>query len=443
MNLGTTERRNYLNSPYVRFILVVLAGLVLRIFLSMFLTYEPDFNTWRGWGAQISSSGFGEFYDLYWCDYMPGYLYVLRLLNAVHGAFPGIPVEILFKLPANLADVGITVMIFIVLRDITTVKNAMIASVVYLFNPATLSNSTFWGQIDSFHALPILLAIYFGLKKRYILSGVLAAAAFMIKPQSIIVFPVIGFLTLRPLIADWRKISYKTLLPPVLFGAAIITASIIITLPFIWDYIDSLSYVFTGPFELIKERFVKAYEQYNTASLNAFNFWGSFAMWESDQNTFLGYTFKTCGTLIFATLYAAMMSLLFRYVLLRRNSEGASFSYLILELVTLVLFSVFLFVTRAHERHLLPAIVFFTLIAFRAWKFWCTYAIVSCVYVVNMVYSYIQLTTEYQGVSTGLSQILSAGMFFLYLLSFSVILIDFIMNTVRYKAPINTLVSRT
>jgi hypothetical protein len=265
----------------------------------------------------------------------------------------------------------------------------------------------------------------------------------MIKPQSIVVFPVIGFLTLRPLITGWRKSTYRTYLPPILFTAVIIATSIIVTLPFIWDYMDSLGYIFTGPFELIKERFDKAYEQYTTASLNAFNFWGSFAMWESDQNTFLGYTYKTWGTLIFATLYALVMFLLFTYALLKRNTEKTAFSYLILEVVTLILFSLFLFVTRAHERHLLPAIVFFTLIAFRSWIFWYAYAIVSCVYVVNMVYSYIQLTTEYQGVSAGLSQVLSTGMFILYLVSFVVIFIDFIMNTARYKTPINSLMSRT
>jgi len=210
----------------------------------------------------------------------------------------------------------------------------------------------------------------------------------------------------------------------------------IITLPFIWDKIDSFFYIFTGPIELIKERFGIAYEQYKYASLNTFNFWGAFAMWKSDELLFLGLSYKTLGTLIFGTLFTVIFASLFKFNL--RKDRNKEYTYLIFQAVTLILFALFLFVTRAHERHLLPSIVFFTLIMFRFWIFPYLYAIVSGVYICNMIYSYIQLTTEYRGVSDEIERVLIPFMFVLYLIAFVVVFIDFLNHTLKQKDSINS-----
>ncbi len=441
MNFGTTEKGNKLRNLYIFFPLILFAGLILRIIFSTFITYKYDFQIWMNWGQQISDVGFSNFYDRYWCDYMPGYLYVLWILDNLHKTFHWIPVDILFKLPANFADFGISILIFFALRGITTLKNAMIASVVYLFNPASLSNSTFWGQVDSFHALPILFSVLMGLRQRFILSGVFAALAFMIKPQSIVVFPVIGFLAIRPIIGTNKKFALKPFLPSILLVAAIILTSSILTIPFIWDDIDSLSYMLTGPVDLVRERFETAYGQYNSASLNAFNFWGAVAMWQSDEITFLWLSYRTWGTLIFFTLYALIMGLLFRFALVKREEDGSVFEYVIFEAITLILFSLFLFVTRAHERHLLPAIVFFTIIAYKSWILWYLYGVLSFVYVVNMTYAYVQLTTGYQGIPESYYYLFMPGMFLLSMVVFVALLVHFIKDAFKYKIPHNSISS--
>ena len=432
MSSAKAGRYTNLKDPYVRFILILAAGFLLRIILSLFLTYENDFHTWRGWGSQIEEVGFSKFYDMFWCDYMPGYLYILWALDRVSSLFPALPTEILFKIPANLADLGISVSIFYALRRITTLRNAMIASAVYLFNPASLSNSTFWGQVDSFHALPILLSIITALGRRYTLSGIFAALAFMIKPPSIVVFPLIGLIAIEPFFREYRKLSIKTFIPAVKVILAIIITSVIVALPFIWDKLDAFSYIFTGPVELIRARFTAAYDQYPNASLNAFNFWGAFAMWVNDGTLFLGISYKSWGTVIFASIYAVIGALLIRVVYKSRGEPDKDFSYFIYQAITLITFSLFLFITRAHERHLLPAIVFFTLLTYRHWILWYLYAIVSVVYVLNMVYSYIQLTTSYQGIPESYA-VFIPGMFFLYLIVFLYLFYDFIKNTLRYE----------
>ena len=417
-----------INNIYVQLSLILLAGFLLRVFLSTLISYEGDFGTWQAWGATMSNVGPSGFYQSTWCDYMPGYLYVLWLLNEIHLALPWLSVKILFKLPANLSDLGIAFLIFITLRQIANTRLAFIASLVYFFNPASLSNSTFWGQVDSVHAFPILLAIILGLKERFMLSGLFAAIAFMIKPQSIVLFPIIGFIAIDPFFRTENRWSIKNFLPGTQVIVTVIVTCIVITLPFIWDRIDSLFYIFIGPIELIKERFDAAYEQYKYASVNTFNFWGTFAMWRSDETIFLGISYKNWGTAIFASIYVLIFASLFKFILDKKRIDK-EYRYLIFQAVTLILFSLFLFVTRAHERHLLPSIVFFTIIIFRSWIFPYLYAIVSGVYVCNMIYSYIQLKSVYSAVPGEIQRYLIPIMFGLYLMAFVIVLINFLKST--------------
>ena len=438
---GTADRADFLKNPIVLLAIILTAGFALRVFLSLFLTYEPDFNTWRLWGMQISESGFGKFYDRHWCDYMPGYLYVLWALDGVNEAVPWFPVEVLFKLPANLADLGISALIFLWVRGVASAKTALICASAYFFNPATLSNSTFWGQVDSFHAFPIMLSVFLGLRKKFFLSGLLIALAFMIKPQSIVVFPVVGLLAARSVIVPRLNFRLESILPVILFLVAGALTIFIVSLPFIWNKLDSATYVFTGPVELIISRFQAAYGEYKFTSLNAFNVWGAVAMWADDEIVKLGLTLRTWGTITFIAFYAFVSCLLVFFTAVKSDVKK-DYAYLVPEALTLILFALFLTVTRAHERHLLPAIAFFTLIVFRSWIFWCLYAIVSCVYVINMAYSHIQLVTKYAGVQTilGISENLARVyiwiMMLLYVAAFLVIFRDYVVNAIDYKKPI-------
>ena len=438
MNLEVVKKTDLKKNVYLQLSLILLGGFVLRIFLSTLITYEPDFGAWQGWGRALSNDGFSQFYDKNWCDYMPGYLYILWILNEFHMAMPWLSVHILFKLPANLSDLGISILIFVALRPIASTRIAMISSLVYFFNPASLSNSTFWGQVDSVHAFPILFSIILSLRKRFVLSGLFAALAFMIKPQSIVLFPIIGFIAIDPFFRSTERWNINNFIPSAKIIITIIVTCTIITLPFIWDKIDSFFYIFTGPIELIKERFDTAYEQYKYASLNAFNFWGAFAMWKSDELLFLMLSYKSWGTIIFGTFYTLIFVSLFKFNLLRKDKENKEFTYLIFQAVTLILFALFLFVTRAHERHVLPSIVFFTLIMFRSWIFPYLYAIVSGVYVCNMIYSYIQLTTEYSGVPDEIEKVLIPSMFVLYLIAFALMFLDYLNRILKQKDSLNS-----
>ena len=443
MNFGFYKGIDPKRWKYLFFPLLLSLGFSIRILFSPYLSYQGDFRTWMVWAAGIANVGFPKFYDKFdWCDYMPGYIYVLWLLENVHSALPTISDTILFKLPANLSDLGISILIFLVVRSINNSKNAKIASLAYLFNPASLSNSTFWGQVDSVHAFPLLASILLGIRRRFVLSSVFAAIAFMIKPQSIVIFPLIGFFVIRDIIIRGKedRVFIITLILLIKIIAAGIITIFVVTLPFIWDELGTEGIIgyFNEPILFINERFFTAYNKYDRTSLNAFNFWGMFAMWQSDQIRIFGITYQMWGTILFGIFYALILGSLFRYEIIGALKEqnrlgpddNVQFATRAIYAVTLILFALFLFVTRAHERHFLPAIAFFTIIVFRSWLYWLFYGLVSLIYTVNMTYAYVWLTSR--GFSSSLVEPFIPGFALVLLVVFLIVLIDFIRGSVGF-----------
>ncbi len=428
------KSRIYGNSSLI-LTLILFVGFALRVILSRFWTYEPDFNTWIYWAKGIHEVGFSSFYGKYWCDYMPGYLYVLWFLQLAHTEFQNLPIEVLFKLPANLADLGISVLIFFALRRITTAKIAILWSSVYFFNPASLSNSVFWGQVDSVHTLPILFSIVLVLEGRFIISGIFASLAFMIKPQSFVIFPILWVISAKSLFDKQNFLKVKALSPTLKIIVAMILTVFVLTIPFIADKIGSFGDIVREPVSLIRERFDFTYSQYKYTSLNAFNLWGMIAMWKSDAITFMKIRYQTWGTITFALVYAAIFGLLVYVAFSRKGEESREFNFSIYHGVALVLFALFLFITRAHERHLLPTIVFLTMIAFIKWQYWLIYGAISITYVLNMLYSYFDLTHRIEKIPPALFQnvvdMFIPGIVMLVLLAFIVLVVNFWRFTTR------------
>ncbi|HWP92241.1 MAG TPA: hypothetical protein VNN20_08605 [Thermodesulfobacteriota bacterium] len=435
--------------------LLLIVGFALRVFLSQYWTYKGDFETWKWWAAGISKVGFSQFYDRYWCDYMPGYLYVLRLLEGVNRAFPKLPDEILFKLPSNISDLGISVLIYLTLGRITSLRTASLAALAYFFNPASLSNSTFWGQVDSVHALPLLLSVLLGLWGYLIPSAVFAGIAFMIKPQSLVVLPVLGLFVIWYVIERRKEgaSAARAYGPGLGFFAAFAATVLILAMPFVCDGLSGGGFtsIFMNPVILVKERFFTAYDHYQFTSLNAFNLWGMLAMWKSDQIRFLGITYQRWGTILFCLFYALIFSLLFFSLLIAKfkpgheihpskkgylSMDGAGLTIYTFSAVTLVLFALFLFVTRVHERHFLPAVAFFAMIAFRSRRYWFFYLAVSLAYTFNLFYAYIELAPRvmesarpYLIVPASTLKPFIPGIVLLLLVIFFLVLLDFVRDS--------------
>src|SRR5205807_528564 len=82
-------------------------------------------------------------------------------------------------------------------RDSISFKMALLATCAYLFNPALIFDSAYWGQTAAVHSLFMLLSVIAVDRRRYDWAGVALAAAILTKPQAIAIAPLILLLAIR------------------------------------------------------------------------------------------------------------------------------------------------------------------------------------------------------------------------------------------------------
>ncbi|HSX49013.1 MAG TPA: glycosyltransferase family 39 protein [Candidatus Saccharimonadales bacterium] len=298
-------------------ILVVLTfAFLVRIILSPFGTLTLDQNTFIAWSTRLLEVGFSKFYFGGWSDYLPGYLYILDVL--AHIAKTNlIPTIILYKLPAILSDVGTGYLIYRIVKNLKNEKWGVIAAALYVFNPAIITNSTLWGQVDGLVAFFSLLSLCLISENMY-LSAFSLAFGTLIKPQMAVVSLIIFLIMIRD---RWnvRKIVIYILTSGIVFFGLFI--------PFSNG---------TNIFNFIVGRLNISLNQYPYTSVNAFNFWQIVGGWKADN------VFSIVGGIAFLVLFFGIGTRFLKqrggeYILL-------SFAYA----------ASFLFMTRMHERHMLP-----------------------------------------------------------------------------------------
>lgn len=337
--------------------LVLASALVLRLLLFRTGTLFLDFNTFVGWSNRLVEVGFSRFYQA-WSDYLPGYLYFLYFLGKIKNILV-VDKLLLFKLPGIFADILTGFLIYKIVADLKDKKWGLIASSIYLFNPAIFANSTLWGQVDSLTALFSILSIYL-IDKSFIASSIFLSIGTLIKPQAALAAPVLLFSMLR------KKWEVKKIL---LFVAL---SFVVFVLGF---------YPFKGGENLVPfifDRIGTTLGQYPYTSVNAFNFWGLFGFWAMDTPfvQFIGYA----ATIGFFVVFARN---------LWKKSEG---EYLLL---TVAFFTSFLFFTRMHERHLLPTFAPLAIASSLNPAFLLSYFGLSITYLFNLYYSFNWISNDF------------------------------------------------
>src|SRR5205807_7767480 len=88
----------------------------------------------------------------------------------------------------------------------STVVAAWIAMLFFALNPALLFDKVVWGESDCTLGLVMMLSVASLIDDEIELSWGLAALAFLIKPQALMLMPVLGFWTLRQTsFAQWCR----------------------------------------------------------------------------------------------------------------------------------------------------------------------------------------------------------------------------------------------
>ena len=345
-------------NKYKEIILITFVGLITRLVLSFFGTVHLDMGTFIAWGNNLFNNGALNFYDG-WSDYLPGYLYVLWLFAKIN-SFSVISADVLFKIPAIIADLATGVIIYKILSKSKGERWGLIGSAIYIFNPAIIANSTLWGQVDSFTSLFSLLSI-FVFPTNYLLSSLFLSIGTLIKPQAAFIFPVILFLFFKEKRKIHELVAYCTL------GLTVFAIAFV---PF-WNHGTLLSF--------IVERLNLSLKQYPYASINAFNFWGLFGLWKPDNFYYQ----------IFGYLLVSVSTLFLFYKLKKfKNPEYVFLSF--------IFGASFMFFTRIHERHLLPVFAPLVIAAVENPILLIPYLGLSTTYIANLYYSYVYIVDNFR-----------------------------------------------
>jgi len=319
-------------------ILLLLAAAGLRIlFACTYRGFETDTNCFFSWAHMLWKNGISNFYSPdYFCDYPPGYLYILWLLgglldasrlNSITGAS-----LLLIKTPALLCDLTAGYLIYHYAGKHFNLPKSLILSACYLFHPGVLINSAFWGQTDAVFTLLVIIVCLLLSEKRTIPAYFVYAAGILVKPQTLIFAPLI--LCALTEYAFFTK-SLKKILINLLSGLAAVVTMMLLALPFgiqnvISQYTDTLS-------------------SYPYAAVNACNLWGLFGQNWISQDTKLGpFTYAQIGTFNIA-LITLCAFVLFFFLRKRRDRYYLTGAFLIV--------STFLFSVRMHERYMYPAML--------------------------------------------------------------------------------------
>lgn len=289
-----------LKEPDTKSILIIIGiALVVRLLFSlMFSTGHPtDINNFRVWTLEVTKRGLHDFFlpppQGVWCDYPPGYIYVLWILGNIYSLFdPSIqywyasPFTTFVKFPGIICDVINVYLIYIFSKRYVPKFVATSAATIYAFQPAMFFESAIWGQMDSVIMTCLLLSIIYLIDKKYVSSIFITAVACLMKPQGILLIPFIGFVLLY-------KKAFKEISLGILASFALVFA---LTIPITRDIMQVLPWLW--------EHYIAQANLYPYSSIQTFNLWGLTGLWQSDLRKIMGITHKNIGLVMYLGFYA-------------------------------------------------------------------------------------------------------------------------------------------
>ena len=312
-------------------IFLAVASLLIRILLSPMDGYINDLSCFAAW-FYTASSGIADFYQRVWCDYPPLNVIIFWVFGNIAeklSLFNTPQLVYILKFPSALFDVGVAFLIFIILRRMNSDLSSA-ATIYYLFNPAMILNTSIWGQFDAIYIFFIVASLLLLFEEKYEFSAGVFALAVLTKPQAFAFSPIIIYLLLKK--GDLRRILQSFL------------TFTLVCLPFI------LYFGHENPLKFLLDVYLGGYGEYPFTSLNAFNVWAFVGLFEKDTvNVIPHVSYQSVGWMMFAlSILIVVIYLDSQYPRLR----GSAVSYF-----TFIIFlSFFMFLTRMHERYLVPVI---------------------------------------------------------------------------------------
>jgi dolichyl-phosphate-mannose--protein O-mannosyl transferase len=373
---------------------LLLLGLLLRLAFVHNEGFSTDISTYAAWAVGLSEHGFAKFYSLIgFADYPPGYFYILAVVGYFWHAFFAAHdhtfaiLRTLVKVPAILADIGVGVLLYVLVRRFAGSAFGLAAAGLYLLNPATLYISAAWGQVDSISGFFALLAVYCLVRichpersavggeskdearaELYWIVGAWLAFTYslLIKPQAAVLAPLlIAFAFVDP--QRWRARLTAT-------GIGIF-ASLLLALLLTEPFHPSNP---VEAFVWLGQRYVFGFGVYPFNSVNAFNLWAlRGTLWLPDSQYILLLPQSLWGGLL---VVAALTLIVWRYVQARSSQA-------LLEGCAIAALAFFVLATRMHERYSFNGLLFTIACIPFARRYVAGAVALSIVLFANLIYS--------------------------------------------------------
>ncbi len=366
-------------------------GLAARLWLLRFPGYSIDVTLFTEWTEGLLKIPFDEYYGLVspWCDYLPGYLYVLAATGFIKSLVSGSTALVVqdfepwIKVGPIFADLVVGLSVYLLCRRFTSSKRSLLAASIILLNPAIMFAGAVWGQVESVAFALYMLALLALVSGSPIVAAVVAGLGFATKPQYAIFLAPAGVAYIRWVTSRWHTrrteggsegwfawMTRRVFLP---IGVLVGTVQLLL-IPFstsLWPLAD-VDWTF---FERVTMAEIGKF-----ASAGAFNLWGTEVAGIRQLDSARGWfslTHETWGYVLFAACAA------FSLVLAWRRSDNPE---AVLWAAFLIAFGFFEVLTKMHERYLFMAIpLVAVLAAFRPWV--ALYGVaLSVLYLVNLWY---------------------------------------------------------
>ena len=179
---------------------LLLAAFALRMAVAALVPgYDVDIGCFRAWGIKMAESGPAGFYPpedpFSFCDYPPGYMWVLWLVGLAGKLLGTGLTEFMVKLPPVAADLVICAMLYREGKKHIPDAAALAVSLLYAFNPLTIAAGAAWGQADALMTLLLMLAVMYAVRHKWKAALPLYIASVLCKPQALMFGPL-GLLAL-------------------------------------------------------------------------------------------------------------------------------------------------------------------------------------------------------------------------------------------------------
>lgn len=384
-----------LRDPWL-WLLLAAAAAVRLLLLPLPDPFDADLSTfWLPWMAYGAEHGLAQLYQhgQPLVNYPPLYLALLVGLGKLYGLLvPGFeytPLQsVLIKLPAVVADLAITALIYaaalrMTARDASAPSVSMkdgervrwfplLAAGLWALNPAMIYVSAFWAQVDSIHTLWMLAALLAALARRWGWSGLFMALALLTKLHAVVLLPLFVVLA-------WRDGGRAVARGALGLGGMLALGLAPLAL--------------AGAGNSVLAAYFGSVGFYPKLSVNAFNGWFLVQTLSAqllgrellDTAAIAGpVTLRWVGLALLAGYTAWLLARLWR-VLTARASQPATARLLIFLAAGLLVFGFFSLATEMHERYGLPALAFLALPAARWRRVLWPYLLLSAVFTVNLV----------------------------------------------------------